>query len=287
MLLPSYRVGAGSHAQALRSEGKNRVDNGRRRSYRSGYFPQSNCPALTLVTMLVARVPGQAFPAGMRRCGGTGDAGAAARWRELARGGPPRRNAVLSVMLTFVTSGCAFGTSHVVLPASLTQPMPAVGDLLSVRVKDSRTDLSGAQVGLKRNTYGSKTGSVELANHEPLADRLGRDLVAISRAKGFRASMPTHTAPESADVILDTDISIFLVDAKMGWSITLESLAVVRVTMVDASRQRTLWSDVVRVDGRKSGVLAVLESDHQELVEDLYSRLLSALRATIPSVVPR
>jgi hypothetical protein len=206
-----------------------------------------------------------------------------ALWQYLPQGGSRVRAGVPAVIVGLLMTGCAFGTNHVVLPAALTEPMPAAGELVSVRVKDSRTEVSGAQVGIKRNGYGTKTGSVELANGEALADRLGRDLVAISRAKGFRASVAGPAPPDAADVLLDTDISIFLVDAQMGfWSITLESLAVVRLTMVDARTQQPRWSDVVRVDGRKPGVQAVLESDHQQMVEDLYARLLSALRAAIP-----
>ena len=90
-----------------------------------------------------------------------------------------------------------------------------------------------------------------------------------------------------ADVLLNIDISSFLVDAKIGWTITLESLAVVKMAIVDARAQQPLWSDVVRVDGRKPGVYAVAGSDYQQMVEDLYARLVSALRAAIPPVVPR
>jgi hypothetical protein len=165
--------------------------------------------------------------------------------------------------------------------------MPATGSLLAVRVKDSRTDLSGAQVGFKRNGWGARTGSVELANSEPVAHRLGQDLVAISRAKGFRASTGEPAPQGPADVILDADISGFLVDAKIGWTITLESLAVVKVAMVDARTQQPLWSDVVRVDGRRPDVYVVVGSDYQQMVEDLYARLVSALRAAFPPVVPR
>lgn len=194
---------------------------------------------------------------------------------------------LLAVMVGLAAGGCALGTNHVLLPATLTQEMPATGSLLAVRVKDGRTDLSGAQVGFKRNGWGAKTGSVELANSEPVAHRLGQDLVAISRAKGFRASMGEPAPQGPADVILDADISGFLVDAKIGWTITLESLAVVKVAMVDARTQQPLWSDVVRVDGRRPDVYVVVGSDYQQMVEDLYARLVSALRAAIPAVVPR
>jgi hypothetical protein len=200
---------------------------------------------------------------------------------------PGMGHVLLVVMVALAVGGCALGTNHVVLPAALTQEMPATGGLLAVRVKDSRTDLSGAQVGFKRNGWGAKTGSVELANNEPLAHRLGRDLVAISRAKGFRASIGEPAPQGPADVILDTDISGFLVDAKIGWTITLESLAVVKVAMVDARTQQPLWSDVVRVDGRRPDVYVVVGSDYQQMVEDLYARLVWALRAAIPPVVPR
>ena len=194
---------------------------------------------------------------------------------------------LLVVMVGLAAGGCALGTNYVVLPATLAPEMPGTGGLLAVQVKDSRTDLSGGQVGFKRNGWGAKTGSVELANNELLAHRLGRDLVAISRAKGFRAFVgePAYQGP--ADVILDTDISGFLVDAKIGWTITLESLAVAKVAMVDARTQQLLWSDVVRVDGRKPDVYVVVGSDYQQMVEDLYARLVSALRAAIPPVVPR
>jgi hypothetical protein len=194
---------------------------------------------------------------------------------------------LLVVMVGLAAGGCALGTNHVLLPATLTPEMPATGSLLAVRVKDSRTDLSGAQVGFKRNGWGAKTGSVELANNESLAHRLGRDLLAISRVKGFRASMSEPAPLEPAEVILDTDISTFLVDAKIGWTITLESLAVVKVAMIDARTRQPLWSDVVRVDGRKPDVYVVVASDYQQMVEDLYARLVSALRAAVPAVVPR
>lgn len=200
---------------------------------------------------------------------------------------PGMGHLLLVVMVGLAAGGCALGTNYVVLPATLAPEMPATGGLLAVQVKDSRTDLSGGQVGFKRNGWGAKTGSVELANNELLAHRLGRDLVAISRAKGFRAFVgePAYQGP--ADVILDTDISGFLVDAKIGWTITLESLAVAKVAMVDARTQQLLWSDVVRVDGRKPDVYVVVGSDYQQMVEDLYARLVSALRAAIPPVVPR
>lgn len=200
---------------------------------------------------------------------------------------PGMGHLLLIVMVGLAVGGCALGTNHVVLPATLAQEMPPTGDLLAVRVKDSRTDLSGAQVGFKRNGWGAKTGSVELADNESLARRLGRDLVAMSRARGFRASMGERAPQAPADVILDADISGFLVDAKIGWTITLESLAVVKVAIVDARAQQPLWSDVVRVDGRKPDVYVVVGSDYQQMVEDLYARLVSALRAAIPPVVPR
>jgi hypothetical protein len=57
--------------------------------------------------------------------------------------------------------------------------------------------------------------------------------------------------------------------------------------MVDAHTQQPLWSDVVRVDGRKPDVYVVVGSDYQQMVEDLYARLVSALRAAIPPVAPR
>jgi hypothetical protein len=118
------------------------------------------------------------------------------------------KNAMVAVTLAacLPLAGCAFGTNHVALPPTATVAMPTNGGPIAVQVRDVRGELSGGQVGFKRNGYGAKTGGVALLGNEALADRLSRDIVSVLRSKGYRAqelrdatidSGPSSSAPTS------------------------------------------------------------------------------------------
>jgi len=159
--------------------------------------------------------------------------------------------------------------------------MPASGSTVGVRVTDARPELSGAQVGVKRNGYGAKTGSVELAGGGLLSAILTTDLVSILRERGYRAESTSGDPP--AELNLTAEIVSFGVDNKTGfWSGSLEGIAVVRVTIVDARTGQQIWSDVVRSEASEDGLQFVSEVDHQKVVERLYDALLTSFRTAIP-----
>jgi Uncharacterized lipoprotein len=183
--------------------------------------------------------------------------------------------------------GCAFGTNRVTLPASAQASLPPQGEQVAVHVKDARADLSGAQVGFKRNGYGAKTGTVALSDNEILSDRIARDLTALLRQRGYRAFELKDLPAEQADLVLMGEVSSFLVDVKQGfWSGDLEAFAVIRLRAIQAHSRKPVWDDVVRVEAKK-GLMAVMESDHQEVIEQLYASLVKKLQAELPSEFPR
>src|SRR5262245_3680089 len=106
------------------------------------------------------------------------------------------RTPVLSAALAVVVAGCPFRTNPVPLPRTAETAEPEQGAVMRVVVRDARPDVSGAQVGFKRNGYGSKTGSVELERGEPVADVLAHDLVALLRERGYRARSGTGQGNE-------------------------------------------------------------------------------------------
>ena len=189
------------------------------------------------------------------------------------------RRVLLCALL--MVAGCAFGTNRVTVRSLPAAAMPASGSTVGVRVTDARSELSGGQVGVKRNGYGARTGSVELAGGSFLSSLLTNDLVSILRERGYRADGTTSGSP--ADLNLTAEIVSFGVDTKMGfWSGSLEGIAVVRVTIVDGRSGQQVWSDVVRADANVDGLQYVSETDHQQVVEKLYDALLNNLRAAIP-----
>ena len=186
--------------------------------------------------------------------------------------------AMLAVALLSL-SGCAFGTNRVTLPAMVMIPLPASGDQLTVQVRDGRADLSGSQVGFKRNGYGAKTGTVVLADNEALTDRLTRDLVVLLRERGVRAHDSTTLPAGRANVIVAVEITSFLVDSKMGvFRGSLQSFAVLRVRMVSVPMKQTVWEEIIRAEAVKKRLTFVTEEDHQKVVEQLYRTLLDKLR---------
>src|SRR5262249_17315898 len=121
-----------------------------------------------------------------------------------------------------VLAGCAFGTNRVNLAAVPSSAMPADGPTTPVEVRDARAELNGTTVGFKRNGYGAKTGSVELANKQPLAERVRSDLISVLRERGYRAGLEES----AADLRFDAEILSFIVDVKQGfWSGSLEGLS--------------------------------------------------------------
>lgn len=195
---------------------------------------------------------------------------------------------VVIAALAAATSGCAFGINYVTLPSALSAPLPAAGDQVAVQVKDGRADLSGSQVGFKRNGYGAKTGSVELRDKEILTERLARDLVALLRERGYRAFGVRELPTERADLLVNAEITSFIVDIKMGfWSGELQAFSVLRLRAMQAHSRRFVWEDIVRAETRKTGLMAIVEDDHQEVVEALYKATLEKLRGELPAEFPR
>ena len=191
----------------------------------------------------------------------------------------PRRCCVLLAAVLAI-SGCAFGTNHVTVPTLPMAAMPGSGSTVAVRVTDARTELSGSQVGVKRNGYGAKTGSVELATGKAVAATLQEDLVSILRERGYRADVQ---GASPAELSMTAEIVSFGVDTQQGfWSGSLEGNAVVRVTIVDSRTGQQVWNDVVRADSRQDSIQYVSEADHQAVVERLYTSLLANLRGAIP-----
>lgn len=187
-------------------------------------------------------------------------------------------NARLLVILLATLTGCAFGTNRVMLSPLAAAPAPADGPLIQVQARDARADMSGAIVGFKRNGYGAKTGDVQLANNEPLAQRLQTDVVSILRERGYRADIDA-----SSELRCDVEIVSFSVDVKQGfWTGSLEGIAAVRIKIADRATGREVWSDIVRGEDTKKGISFVSGGDHQEVVERLYSNLVTNLRVALP-----
>jgi hypothetical protein len=105
---------------------------------------------------------------------------------------------------------CAFGANRVNFAPVASAPLPEDGATTVVEVRDARAELNGATIGFKRNGYGAKTGSVELANKQPLVDRVRTDLVFVLRERGYRAG----TDDPTAELRCDAEILSFIVDAK-------------------------------------------------------------------------
>src|SRR5262245_24464490 len=127
-----------------------------------------------------------------------------------------RMRPILWVALAATFTGCAFGTNHVRLPEMPPAALPEQGTTIRVSVKDARGDLNAAQVGFKRNSYGAKTGDVQLAQGEALAAKLERDLVSILRERGYRA-VGSSGAGTPADLECECEILSFVVDVKQGF----------------------------------------------------------------------
>lgn len=191
-----------------------------------------------------------------------------------------RAGSVLCLVL-LAANGCAFGTNRVTVKTLPMAAMPSSGSTIGIRVTDARPELSGAQVGVKRNGYGAKTGSVELAGGSALSSILAGDLVSILRERGYRADVQGSSLPP--ELSLTAEIVSFGVDNRTGfWSGSLEGIAVVRVSIVDGRSGQQVWSDVVRSESREDGLQYVSEFDHQVVVDKLYEALLTSLRAAIP-----
>jgi uncharacterized lipoprotein YajG len=182
------------------------------------------------------------------------------------------------VILLAALTGCAFGTNRVTLSPLAAAPAPADGPLVQVQARDARAEMSGAIVGFKRNGYGAKTGDVQLANNEPLAQRLQTDVVSILRERGYRADLDA-----SSELRCDVEIVSFSVDVKQGfWTGSLEGIAAVRIKIADRATGREVWSDIVRGEDTKKGIAVVSGGDHQQVVERLYSNLITNLRVAVP-----
>ena len=189
------------------------------------------------------------------------------------------RTVILAAAVAVTLAGCAFGTNHVRLPGPPETAEPGQGAVMRVAVRDARPDVSGAQVGFKRNGYGSKTGGVELERGEPVTDVLTRDLVSLFRERGYRARGDRG----DEELRLNAELVNFLIDNKQGfWSGSLEGIAVVKLQIVDVASGREVWSDIVRANYVKSGLQFTSEGDHQEVAERLYQALLTNIRAAVP-----
>ena len=188
-------------------------------------------------------------------------------------------NAKPLVVLFALLTGCAFGTNHVNLSPIPTTALPAGGPRTQVQTRDARAEMSGATVGFKRNGYGAKTGDVKLANDQTLADRLQGDVVSILRERGYQAGADDP----GSELHCELEVVSFSVDVKQGfWSGALEGIAAVRIKIVDQAAGREIWNDIVRGENTKSGLQFVSGSDHQEVVEKLYSNLMVNIRAAVP-----
>ena len=184
----------------------------------------------------------------------------------------------LAVLFALLT-GCAFGTNHVNLSPISATAAPEVGPRTQVQTRDARAEMSGATVGFKRNGYGAKTGDVKLANDQPLSDRLQGDVLSILRERGYRAG----TGDPDSELQCELEIVSFSVDVKQGfWSGALEGIAAVRIKIVDRASGREIWNDIVRGENTKTGLQFVSGSDHQEVVERLYSNLMTNIRTAVP-----
>jgi hypothetical protein len=190
----------------------------------------------------------------------------------------------LAIGTALLSTGCAFGTNRVTLPPTATVAMPASGGPMGVEVRDVRGELSGPQVGYKRNGYGAKTGSVELSGNEALADRLARDIVSLLRSKGYRAQELRNAAVQEGALVFGTDVTTFIVDVKHGFfSGDMQGIALLKVQVVQPQTRQVLWEEIVRAEYTKPNQMVALESDHQEVIEKLYAATLTALLERIPA----
>jgi len=185
--------------------------------------------------------------------------------------------------VVFALAGCAFGTDYIRLPTVSNIQAPEHGLKIAVQVRDGRADMSGTQIGFKRS-YGAKAGSVELEGGETLADRLAKELVALFRTRGYRAS---EGRPLPGDTDLDAlfEVSSFAVDTQMGFFMgDVLGFAVVRGRVVDVGAKRVLWEDIARAEYRKPQIVAygVTEDANKDAVRSLYQALIVKLRGIVP-----
>jgi hypothetical protein len=192
---------------------------------------------------------------------------------------------VLASSLALGVGGCSFGTTYVTLPAAPSTADPALGEALSVQVKDGRAELSGGQVATKHSWYGAKTGDVALSDNVVLTERVAIDLIGILRERGYRAFDVKRLPIGQADLAVMAEITNFFI-AVSYWTGELEGFAVVRVRALNPSG-RLLWEDIIRAEYRKTDVRAIVTSDHQAIVEGLYLEMRKKLRDEIPRVFPR
>jgi len=215
------------------------------------------------------------------------------------------RNTLCIVILGLLVISCAFGTDRVKLHDPMTYapekkgttgtavaaPMdskPAQGDLIQMaleRVRDNRSDIS--RIGVKKNSYGTPTGSVDVEEGVIFLDLFTKNLTTCFESAGYKViSLKEYETISPVDrekvkAHIETEVRNFWVEFMPGlFVVDAASNVIFEVRLHDPMTNKEIWSETFRGNGKVSG-MAVTRGMFEESINIAYSQAMRQLRSTL------
>lgn len=215
------------------------------------------------------------------------------------------RNLFGLVILLVLLMGCAFGTDRIKLYDPLTykptaeervklayadapEIKPFVGETIRLtikKIKDNRPDIS--KIGVKKNSYGMVTGSVDVEKGVVFLDIFTNNLIKCFELAGYeviptkKLGMTSEADKENIKGSIDADIRVFWVEFMPGfWTVAAVSNVIFEIRLFESDTGREIWREIFRGEGKVSG-MAVTRGMYEKSINIAYSEAMMNLYKAI------
>jgi hypothetical protein len=202
---------------------------------------------------------------------------------------------------------CAFGVDRVKLydPLTYKPPIeegtkvayadapeikPFVGEKIQLvlkKIKDNRTDLT--RIGVKKDSYGRETGSVDVEEGVVFLDTFTKRLINCFEVGGYEViplkqfETSSKSQKERAKAIIETEVRTFWTKFMPGiFTVDIVSDVIFEVTLNEPEMNREIWNESFRGKAKVQGVAAT-RSMYEKSINIAYSEAMRSFYNAISS----
>jgi hypothetical protein len=208
------------------------------------------------------------------------------------------RNLLSLIFIGFLLSACALGTDRVKLHdpliykpaeeggtkaayAGVPEVKPITVEKIQMvikKVEDKRPDTS--RIGAKKNTYGMKTGSVDVEEGIVFLELFTKNLINCFASAGYEI-IPINKYEggstidkERARGLVEAEVKIFWVTFIPGFAVVdASSIVTFSVKLFDPEMKREIWSGIFDGKGKVSG-MAVTRGMYEKSINSAYAEAM-------------
>ncbi len=198
------------------------------------------------------------------------------------------RNLLSVIVISLFLMACAFGTDRVKLHDPLTYKPAQEGGTKVVyadvpgakpitsekirmvikKVEDKRPDTS--RIGAKKNTYGMKTGSVDVEEGVVFLELFKKNLINCFELAGYEI-IPDK---EKAKGLIEAEVGTFWVTFIPGFAtVDAKSLVAFSIRLFEPETNKEVWSGMFNGSGKVSG-MAVTQGMYEKSINMAYAEAM-------------